>query len=83
MILKLVTFRIDRNRTFNNTIANFHTTIHMQQPLILYQFEIVPVPVGDKNTKADYYAQLHIKKLYLALNTEDIYKYQTVGVSNL
>ena len=30
----------------------------------------VPVPIVDKNTKADSYTQLQIKKLYLALNTE-------------
>ena len=42
----------------------------MQQPLILYQLETVPVPIVDKNTKADSYSQLHIKKPHLALNTE-------------
>ena len=42
----------------------------MQQPLILYQIEIVPVPTIDKNTKADSYTQLQIEKSYLALNTE-------------
>ena len=42
----------------------------MQQPLIFYQFETVPVPLVDKNTKADSDTQLQIKKPYLALNTE-------------
>ena len=56
---------------------------YMQQQLILYQLETVPVPTVDKNTKADSYTQLQIKRLYLALNTENLYKYQTTGISNL
>ena len=43
---------------------------YTQQPLILNQLETVPVPIVDKNTKADSYTQLQIKNLYLALNTE-------------
>ena len=43
---------------------------HTQQPLTLYQLETVPVPIVDKNTKADSYTQLQIKKSCLALNTE-------------
>ena len=41
-----------------------------QQPLILYQLETVPVPIVDKNTKADSCTGLQIKKPYLALNSE-------------
>ena len=43
---------------------------YTQQPLTLYQLETVPVPIVDKNTKADSYTQLQIKKPYLSLNTE-------------
>ena len=43
---------------------------YTQQLLILHQLETVPVPIVNKNTKADSYTQLQIKKLYLALNTE-------------
>ena len=39
------------------------------QPLILYQQEVVPVSIADKNTKADSYTQLQITKPYTALNT--------------
>ena len=42
---------------------------YTQQPLILYQLETVPIPIVDKNIKADSYTQLQIKKPYLALNT--------------
>ena len=67
--MKLVTSRKNRNR---NLIIQFPIFMqsYMQQPLILYQLETVPVPIVDKNTKADSYTQLQIKELYLALNTE-------------
>ena len=67
--MKLVTFRIDRKR---NLIIQFPVFIqpYTQQPLILYQLETVPVPIVDKNTKANSYTELKIKKPYIALNTE-------------
>ena len=67
--MKLATFSIDRNR---NLIIQFPIFLHpyTQQPLILYQLETVPVPMVDKNTKADSYTQLQIKKPYIALNME-------------
>ena len=67
--MKLVTFGIDRKR---NLIIQFPISVqpYTQQPLILYQLEIVPVPIVDKNTKANSYTELKIKKPYIALNTE-------------
>ena len=67
--MKLVTFGIDRKR---NLIIQFLIFVqpYIQQPLILYQLETVPVPIVDKNTKANSYTQLQIKKHYLALNAE-------------
>ena len=67
--MKLITFGIDRER---NLVIQFPIFIqqYTQQPLILYQLETVPVPVKDKNTKADTYTQLQITKLCIALNTE-------------
>ena len=67
--MKLVTFGIDRNR---NLIKQFPLFIqpYTQQPLILYQLETVPVSIIDRDTKADSYTQVQIKKPYLALNTE-------------
>ena len=63
--MKLVTFGIDRKR---NLIIQFPIFMqpYTQQPLILYQLEMVPVPIVDKNTKADSYTQLQVKKPYLA-----------------
>ena len=67
--MKLVTFGIDRKR---NLIIQFPIFVkpYTQQLLILYQLEIVPVPIVDKNTKANSYTELQIKKPYIALNSE-------------
>ena len=67
--MKLVTFRIDKK---SNLIIQFPVFIqpYTQQPLILYQLETIPVPIVDKNTKANSYTELRIKKPYIALNTE-------------
>ena len=43
---------------------------YTQQPLILYQIEIVLVPIVDKNTKANSYMEILVKKPYMALNSE-------------
>ena len=61
--MKLVTFRIDRNR---NLIIQFPIFVqpYTQQPLTLCQLEAVPVLIVDKNTKADSYTQPQIKKPY-------------------
>ena len=42
----------------------------MQQPLILYQLETVPVPIIDQNPNAQSYTELRIKKPYITLNSE-------------
>ena len=67
--MKLVTLSIDRKR---NLIIQFPLFVqsYTQQPLILYQLKMVPVPIIDKNTKADSYMQLQITKPYIALSTE-------------
>ena len=66
--MKLVTFGINRR----NLIIQFTVFVqpYTQQPLILYQLETFPVSVVDKNTKANSYTNLRIKKPYTALNTE-------------
>ena len=67
--MKLVTFGIDWKR---NLIIQFPVFVqpYTQQPLILYQLETVPVPIVDKNTKANSCTELRIKKPCIALNTE-------------
>ena len=67
--MKLVTFGIDKER---NLIIQPPVFIqpYMQQPLILYQIETVPVPNIDQNTQAHSYTHLQIDKPYIALNSE-------------
>ena len=66
---KLVTFGVDRKR---NLIIQFPIFVqpYTQQVLILYQLVTVPVPIVNKNTKANSYTELQIKKPYIALNSE-------------
>ena len=67
--MKFVTFGIARKR---NLFIQFPIFVqpYTQQPLILYQLEMVPVQIMDKNTKADSYTHLQITKPYIALNTK-------------
>ena len=67
--MKSVTLNIDRNRNLIIQLPIF-VQPYTQQPLPLYQLETVPVTIVDKNTKADSYTQIQIKKPYLALKTE-------------
>ena len=64
--IPLVTFGIDKDM---NLIIQFPVFIQpfTQKPLILYQLETVPVPNLDKNTKAQSYTHLQIRKPYNAL----------------
>ena len=67
--MQLVTFGIDKNK---NLIIQFLVCIqpYTQQPLILYELEMVPVPIIDQNTQAHCYTHLQVKKPYIALNSE-------------
>ena len=67
--MKLVTFGLDKER---NLIIQFPVFIqsYMQQLLILYQIETVPVPIIDQNIQAHSYTHLQIDKPYIALNSE-------------
>ena len=67
--MKLVSFGIDKER---NLIIQFPVFIkpQMQQPLILYQIETVPVPIIDQNRQKHSYTHLQIDKQYKALNSE-------------
>ena len=67
--MKLVTFGIDKKRNLIIQLLIFVQPC-TQQPLILYQIETVPVPIVDKNTKANSYMEILVKKPYIALNLE-------------
>ena len=67
--MKLATFGINEER---NLIVQFPIFIqaYIQQQLILYKIEMVPVPIIDLNKKAHSYTQLQIDRPYIALNSE-------------
>ena len=67
--MKLVTFGSDKDR---NLIIQFPVFIqpYSQQPLVLYQIEIVLVPIIDQNKQAHSYTHLQIDRPYIALNSE-------------
>ena len=67
--MQLVTFGIYKNK---NLIIQFPIFIqpYMQQPLILYQLETVPVPLIDQNMQVQSYTHLQVNKPYIALNSE-------------
>ena len=67
--MQLVTFGIDKDM---NLVIQFpvFTQPYTQKPLILYQLEMVPIPIQDRNTKAQSYTHLQVKKHYIALNSE-------------
>ena len=67
--MQLVTFGIDKDM---NLVLQFPVFIqpYTQKPLILYQLEIVPIPILDKNTRAQSYTHLQVRKPYIALNSE-------------
>ena len=64
--MKLVTFGIDGNR---NLIVQFpvFVQLYMQQQLILYQIETVPVLIVNQNRQAQSYMHLQIDRTYVAL----------------
>ena len=67
--MQLVTFGIDKDM---NLVIQFPVFIqpYTPKPLILYQLETVPVLILDKNTKAQSYVHLQVRKPYTTLNSE-------------
>ena len=67
--MPLITFGIDKNM---NLIIQFPVFIqpYTQKSSILYQLDMVPVPILDKNSKAQSYMYLQVRKPYIALNSE-------------
>ena len=67
--MPLVTFGVDKNM---NLVIQFPIFIqpYIQEPLLLYQIETVPVPILDTNTEANSYTHLQVNKPYIALNKE-------------
>ena len=68
--MKMVTFFVDQQA--HSLILTFPAFIknYKQPPLSLYEVETVPVPIIDKNIKADSYSQVRIEKSYIAAGTD-------------
>ena len=68
--MKMVTFSVDQQA--HSLILTFPAFIknYKQPPLSLYEVETVPVPIIDKNVKADSYSQVRIEKSYIAAGTD-------------
>ena len=68
--MKMVTFAVDQQT--HSLIVTFPAFIknYKQPPLSLYEVETIPVPILDKNTKADSYSQVRIEKSYIAAGTD-------------
>ena len=68
--MKMVTFSVDQQA--HSLIVTFPAFIknYKQPPLSLYEVETVPVPIFDKNVKADSYSQVRIEKSYIAVGTD-------------
>ena len=66
--MKLVTVEIDEDRN----LIHFPVFVqpYIQQLLILYQLETVPIPFVDQNKHANSYTRLQIDTPYIALNSE-------------
>ena len=64
-----VTFRIGKDMNLVTQLPVFIQP-YTQKPLILYQLEMVPIPIQDRNPKAQSYMHLQVKKPYIALNSE-------------
>ena len=68
--MKMVTFAVDQQA--HSLIVTFPAFIknYKQPPLSLYEVETVPVPIKDKNVKANSYSQVRIEKSYIAAGTD-------------
>ena len=68
--MKMVTFAVDQQA--HSLIVTFPAFIknYKQPPLSLHEVETVPVPIIDKNVKANSYSQVRIEKSYIAAGTD-------------
>ena len=58
------------NHECNQVRSNYKSKKYKQPPLSLYEVETVPVPMKDKNVKANSYSQVKIEKSYIAAGTD-------------
>ena len=66
--MKMVTFAVDQQT--HSLIVTFPAFIKNYKQPPLYEVETVPVPIIDKNVKANSYSQVRIEKSYIAAGTD-------------
>ena len=68
--IKLITFTVDR--VAYSLIVSFPVFIkdYHQLSLAIYEIEYVPLPIPDKDTKANSYSQIKIHKPYIAVGED-------------
>ena len=68
--MNMVIFAVDQQT--HSLIVTFPAIIknYKQPPLSLYEVETVPVPIIEKNVKANSYSQVRIEKSYIAAGTD-------------
>ena len=69
--MKLVTFAVDR--VTHSLTVSFPVFIkdYRQPSLAMYEIESVPIPIPDKNAKANSYSQIRIHKPYITVGEDD------------
>ena len=77
--MQLVAFGIGKDM---DLVIQFPVFIqpYTQKPLILYQLETVPVQILDRNTMAQSYTYLHVKKPYIAMNSKNIHLFEAARI---
>ena len=80
--MQLATFGIDKDR---NLIIQFPIFVQSYTPksLILYQLGTVPVPILDRNDKAQSYMLLQPRKSYITLNSETYIALRQQGIEKM
>ena len=80
--MQLATFGVDKER---NLIVQFSVFIqpYTQQPLVLYQLEMVPVPIIGQNDKAQSYTHLQIQETIYHLKLRNLHFIETTRVKNV
>ena len=68
--MKMVTCAVDQQAHALIVTFPAFTKNYKQPPLSLYEVETVPVPIIDKNVKANSYSQVRIEKSYIAAGTD-------------
>ena len=77
--MQLVTFGIDKDMNLVIQLPVFKQP-YTQKPLILYQLEMVPIPIPDRNTKAQFIHTFASQKALYYPEFRNIYLLEATGI---